>query len=177
MACSALPLEIAQNNLTHCFYVAVHCKQHGEIRIATEAAPSGERYCCPVCQAPCQSSVLGEGGTHRALPFFGGKSHIRWDSALANEPQSQDFVGGVRYSSIQRGGKSFLFGRRSCRRLWLQGWGYLHISSRGLDRALPTLKACFRDLYLVLPCRDSNRRWRVSHEAAIYFDISPRWGG
>jgi hypothetical protein len=44
MACSALPLEIAQNNLTHCYYLALHCRKDGEIRVAAEEAPSDETY-------------------------------------------------------------------------------------------------------------------------------------
>src|SRR5690348_5539307 len=70
MACSALPLEIAHNDLTHCFYLAVHCRTHGEIRVATEEPPAGECYACPLCQALCYSTLLGEGGTLRDLPFW-----------------------------------------------------------------------------------------------------------
>ncbi len=70
MACSALPLEIAENNLTRCYYIALHCRQCGEIRVATEEAPSDDRYRCPLCQALCHSCLLGEGGTLRPLPFW-----------------------------------------------------------------------------------------------------------
>jgi hypothetical protein len=70
MACSALPSEIAQNDLTHCYYLAVHCRTHGEIRVATEEQPVDECYACPLCQALCYSTLLGEGGTLRELPFW-----------------------------------------------------------------------------------------------------------
>jgi hypothetical protein len=70
MACSALPLEIAQNNLTHCYYVTVHCRKDGEIRVAAEEAPSDETYLCPLCQTLCHCTPLGEGGTLRPLPFW-----------------------------------------------------------------------------------------------------------
>src|SRR5258708_26353091 len=71
MACSALPLQIAENNLTHCHYVSLHCRKDGEIRIALEEPPADECYCCPLCQANCRWTPLAEGGTRRALPFFG----------------------------------------------------------------------------------------------------------
>src|SRR5437899_6867717 len=44
--------------------------QDGDIRVATEEAPSHERYPCPLCRALCHSCLLGEGGTVRALPFW-----------------------------------------------------------------------------------------------------------
>jgi hypothetical protein len=70
MACSALPSEIAQNDLTHCYYLAVHCRAHGEIRVAIEELPADECYACPFCQAICYSTLLGKGGTLRPLPFW-----------------------------------------------------------------------------------------------------------
>jgi len=70
MACSALPLQIAENNLTHCHYVSLHCRKDGEIRIALQEAPASESYHCPLCQAPCYWIPLGEGGTLRPLPFW-----------------------------------------------------------------------------------------------------------
>lgn len=69
MPCSTLPLEIAENALTHCYYVAIHCRQHGEIRITTYQEP-GNLYPCPICQARCHTVLLGEGGTLRPLPFW-----------------------------------------------------------------------------------------------------------
>jgi hypothetical protein len=69
MACSALPLEIAEKDLTHCYYLAVHCRKDGEIRVATEGAIW---RMLPVSRLPalCHSSLLGEGGTIRELPFW-----------------------------------------------------------------------------------------------------------
>jgi hypothetical protein len=43
---------------------------HGEIRLAVEGAPSDELFPCPVCGSPCLFTLLGEGGTHRPLPFW-----------------------------------------------------------------------------------------------------------
>jgi hypothetical protein len=71
MACSALPLQIAANNLRHCYYLALRCLKDGEIRVAAEESPSDECYLCPLCQEPCCFVPLGEGGTSRPLPFFG----------------------------------------------------------------------------------------------------------
>jgi hypothetical protein len=51
MACSTLPLEIAENNLTHCYYFAVHCRKDGEIRVAAGEAPSDECCRCPPAAA------------------------------------------------------------------------------------------------------------------------------
>jgi hypothetical protein len=90
MACAALPLEIAENNLTHCYYLAVHCRVDGEIRVATEEAPSGECYRCPVCQTLCHWCFLGEGGTLRVLPF--------WAS-------SQDEAARRFWASLNKGGR------------------------------------------------------------------------
>jgi hypothetical protein len=43
MACSTLPLEIARNHLTRCYYVALCCGQHGEIRAAIAARRTIQR--------------------------------------------------------------------------------------------------------------------------------------
>jgi hypothetical protein len=72
MACADLPLEIAQNNLTHCYYLGLHCRTDGEVRVAAEEAPSDESYQCPLCQTLCHCTPLGEGGTLRPLPFWNG---------------------------------------------------------------------------------------------------------
>jgi hypothetical protein len=70
MFCSDLPLEIVQNNLTHCYYLALHCRTDGEVCVAAAEAPSGERYRCPLCQTLCHCTPLGEGGTLRPLHFW-----------------------------------------------------------------------------------------------------------
>jgi hypothetical protein len=71
MACSALPLEIESHQLTHCYYLSLHCGQHGDIRIAVENAPACALYPCPLCEAPCYCYILGRGGTARGpLPFW-----------------------------------------------------------------------------------------------------------
>jgi hypothetical protein len=49
MECSTLPLEIASNHLTSCYYVALCCPQHGEIRAAMREAPVDRFHPCPVC--------------------------------------------------------------------------------------------------------------------------------
>ena len=69
MSCSALPLEIAENGLTHCYYLALHCRNCGDFRIGTDQEPS-DHYPCPVCQRLSEAALLGEGGTLRALPFW-----------------------------------------------------------------------------------------------------------
>jgi len=69
-ACSALPLEIERNTLTRCFYLCIRCHDHGEIRMAAACEPHGECFPCPICERPSWFVVLGEGGTHRALPFW-----------------------------------------------------------------------------------------------------------
>ena len=68
MSCSILPLEIAEHGLTHCYYLALHCRHCGGFRIGTDQESS--RYPCPVCQLPSQTILLGEGGTLRPLPFW-----------------------------------------------------------------------------------------------------------
>lgn len=39
MDCSALPLEILRNGLTHCYYVALHCRHWGDVLAAIKEAP------------------------------------------------------------------------------------------------------------------------------------------
>jgi hypothetical protein len=70
MACSTLPLEIAGKPLTRCYYVALCCRQHGEIRAAIEHVPLDRFHPCPVCHTDCEYTLLGRGGTHRAVPFW-----------------------------------------------------------------------------------------------------------
>ena len=69
MACTALAPELESHGLTRCYYVALYCHQHGEIRTAIQEEPS-RRYPCPVCAALCDCTLLGGGGTRRALPCF-----------------------------------------------------------------------------------------------------------
>jgi hypothetical protein len=71
MAGSALPLQIAENNLTHCHYVSLHYRKDGEMRIALEETPASESCRCPLCQSNCRWTPLGEGGARRAPPLFG----------------------------------------------------------------------------------------------------------
>jgi len=44
--------------------------EHGEIRAAIAEIPNSRFHPCPVCQRSCQYILLGEGGTHRSLPFW-----------------------------------------------------------------------------------------------------------
>ena len=67
MACTALAPELESHGLTRCYYVALYCHQHGEIRTAIQEEPS-RRYPCPVCAALCDCTLLG-GGTNKPLPF------------------------------------------------------------------------------------------------------------
>jgi hypothetical protein len=72
---AALPLEIAQNNLTPCYYIVLHCSRHGDIREAVADQPVEPQHECPVCQAHCDYTFLARGGTVKPLPFwthFGG---------------------------------------------------------------------------------------------------------
>ncbi len=69
MPCSTLPLQITANGLTHCYYLAIHCREHGEIRIGTDQGPA-DLYACPLCQRLSETVLLGEGGTLRPLPFW-----------------------------------------------------------------------------------------------------------
>src|SRR5437870_13660898 len=67
MACTALAPELESHGLTRCWYVALYCRQHGEIRTAIEEEPA-RRHPCPLCATLCNCSVLGAGGTTRHLP-------------------------------------------------------------------------------------------------------------
>ena len=71
MACSTLPLEIAGNHLTRCYYIALCCRQHGEIRAAIQHLPVDRFHPCPVCHGGCEYTLLGRGGTQRTIPFWG----------------------------------------------------------------------------------------------------------
>src|SRR5262249_23467327 len=70
MACSALALEIARNNLTPCYYLSVRCRRCGELRVGLEEIPTERFHRCPLCNQVCEYTVLGEGGTVRSLPFW-----------------------------------------------------------------------------------------------------------
>jgi hypothetical protein len=70
MACPTLPLEIASNHLTSCYYVALGCPQHGEIRAEMQEAPADRFHPCPVCHLDCEYTLLGRGGTQRPVPFW-----------------------------------------------------------------------------------------------------------
>ena len=70
MACSALPLEIAEHHLVHCYYFKIFCRTDGEVRIGAAQAPSWDSYRFPICHALCFSSPLGEGGTLKSMPFW-----------------------------------------------------------------------------------------------------------
>ena len=56
--------EIASNHFTSCFYVALCCPQHGEIRAAMQEAPVDRFHPCPLCHLECEYALLGWGGTH-----------------------------------------------------------------------------------------------------------------
>ena len=69
VSCSGLELAITEHGLTHCYYLAIHCRHCGDSRIGTHQEPVG-LYPCPVCQRSCETTLLGEGGTLRPLPFW-----------------------------------------------------------------------------------------------------------
>jgi len=68
MACTALAPELESHGLTRCWYVALYCREHGEIRTALEEEPA-RRHPCPLCAALCDCTLLGGGGTNKPLPF------------------------------------------------------------------------------------------------------------
>jgi len=70
MACSTLPPEIASDHLTRCYYVALCCSQHGEIRAAIQDVPVDRFHPCPVCHRDCEYTLLGRGGTHNAVAII-----------------------------------------------------------------------------------------------------------
>jgi hypothetical protein len=74
MSCSPLSLELSRYGLTRVYYLDLQCWSDGKIRIATHAEPSESLHPCPLCHAACEYKLLGEGGTHRELPFFERKS-------------------------------------------------------------------------------------------------------
>ncbi|HEY3128592.1 MAG TPA: hypothetical protein VGL91_03980 [Acidobacteriota bacterium] len=69
MDCPALRLELRRHRLTLCYYVAMKCPQHGEMRAAVKRVPKVS-YRCPLCYALCGWTLLGAGGTHKQLPFW-----------------------------------------------------------------------------------------------------------
>lgn len=52
-----------------CFYLELHCSDHGDIRVAAEAEPA-QQHRCPLCGSSCDSVGLGRGLTLRELPSF-----------------------------------------------------------------------------------------------------------
>jgi len=67
---TALPVEILRNGPTPCYYLMLLCREHGEIRTAIADIPSGCLHPLPLCNRNCEYKLLGEGGTHRSLPFW-----------------------------------------------------------------------------------------------------------
>ena len=70
MSSAVLREIIRANGLTHCFHVELHCQLHGYIRIAVKHPAPGHRSRCPICDALCECTLQGEGGTRRPLPFW-----------------------------------------------------------------------------------------------------------
>jgi hypothetical protein len=62
-------LELRRHKLALCYYLALKCPQHGEMRAAVKRVPDGS-YRCPLCRVMCGWTLLGAGGTHKQLPFF-----------------------------------------------------------------------------------------------------------
>jgi len=69
MGCPALRLELRRHRLVLCYYLALKCPQHGEMRAAVKRVPDGS-YRCPRCRVMCGWTLLGAGGTHKQLPFW-----------------------------------------------------------------------------------------------------------
>ena len=69
MGCPALRLELRRHRLIPCYYLALKCPQHGEMRAAVKRVPEVS-YRCPLCHALCGWTLLGTGGTHKQLPFW-----------------------------------------------------------------------------------------------------------
>jgi hypothetical protein len=81
MACAALPLALERSRLTPCFYAALYCKKHGELRLTVQEPPAALQP-CPACQRPSLCVLLGEGGTRLPLPFWRYRTH---NPAMASE--------------------------------------------------------------------------------------------
>jgi len=82
MACAALTLqEIERNGLNPCFYAALYCKKHGELRLTLQEPPTPFQP-CPACERLSLCVLLGEGGTRLPLPFWGYRTH---NPAVASE--------------------------------------------------------------------------------------------
>ena len=58
MGCPALRLELRRNRLVLCYYLALKCPQHGEMRAAVKRVPDGS-YHCPLCRVVCGWTLLG----------------------------------------------------------------------------------------------------------------------
>src|SRR4051812_13827669 len=65
----SLALELSPRGFTRCAVAELHCKEHGDFRIAIAEAWSEESP-CPVCKIECRFVVLGSSITERPLPFF-----------------------------------------------------------------------------------------------------------
>jgi hypothetical protein len=102
MASAALALKIKANHLRLCYYLVIYGKCHGEIRLAVEEAPSDELFPCPVCGKPSSYTLLGEGGTHRSLPFW---DEIR-DSVTAQRADRKLLAGPEGASDLRIGLKT-----------------------------------------------------------------------
>ena len=75
MACAVLtPQELKRNRLTPCFYAALYCKRHGELRLALADVPPSFLP-CPACKRESLCVLLGEGGTRLPLPFWRYRTH------------------------------------------------------------------------------------------------------
>jgi len=75
MACAALTRqEIEPRGLNPCFYAALYCKKHGELRLTLEEPPASFQP-CPACERLSLCVLLGEGGTRLPLPFWGYRTH------------------------------------------------------------------------------------------------------
>jgi hypothetical protein len=81
MACAALPEELERNGLNPCFYAALYCKKHGELRLTLPDPPAPFQG-CPACARPSLCVLLGEGGTRLALQFWRYRTH---NPAVASE--------------------------------------------------------------------------------------------
>jgi len=63
-------LELMGLGFRRVYFSELHCKDHGEIRIAVETEPR-HRHPCPICNCSCWcSKVLCTGYSKRQLPFY-----------------------------------------------------------------------------------------------------------
>ena len=64
-----LALGFTERGYRSCFYLELHCSEHGDIRAAVEEEPA-QQHRCPLCGITCDSVALGRGLTLRELPNF-----------------------------------------------------------------------------------------------------------